>query len=154
MYPREQSSPFEGKLSDNTISIRMYGIDAPELKKIAKIPSMPCAEDARDWTKNKVNGKIVEVQLFQKDQYNRVVGRVVTTDEIIPTDLSLGLAHNGFATLYKGKGAEYAGNKVLLENQLNYAKSSRLCVWKDGEAMSPAIYKKMVKEIKQSTKIK
>lgn len=154
MYPLDQSSPFEGKLSDNTISIRMYGIDAPELKKTAEIPSMPCAEDARDWTKNKVNGKIVGVQLFQKDQYNRVVGRVVTTDGIIPTDLSIGLAHNGFATLYEGKGAEYAGNKAILENELNYAKISRLCVWKDGEAMSPAVYKKMVKEIKQSAKTK
>ena len=39
-------------------------------------PSMPKAEEARDWTEKFVNGKIVKVKLLRKDQYGRVVGAV------------------------------------------------------------------------------
>ena len=37
---------------------------------------MPKAEEARDWTKNLVDGKVVKVKLLRRDQYGRVVGKV------------------------------------------------------------------------------
>jgi len=39
-------------------------------------PSMPKAEDALEWTKSKVDGKVVKVKLLRKDQYGRIVGQV------------------------------------------------------------------------------
>jgi len=148
LYPLQQESPYEGKLSENTIQVRLYGIDAPEIKKSGKsYPSMPYAEESKAWTTDKVMGKIVEVKLFQKDQYNRVIGKVTTTTTLPPIDISAGLLHNGYATLYEGKGAEYDGNRDKLVKEIEYAKKNRLGIFTNGieNAQSPAEYKKMIK---------
>lgn len=39
---------------------------------------MPQAEEARDFTKNLVDGKVVKVKLLRRDQYGRIVGKVTT----------------------------------------------------------------------------
>lgn len=147
MYPLQRESPYEGKLSENTIQVRLYGIDAPEIKKSGKpYPSMPYAEESKAWTSDKVIGKIVEVKLFQKDQYNRVIGKVTTTT-LPPIDISAGLLHNGYATLYEGKGAEYDGNRDKFVKEIEYAQKNRLGIFTNGieNAQSPAEYKKMIK---------
>ena len=148
LYPVQKESQYEGKLVDNTIQVRLYGIDAPEIKKGGNsYPSMPYAEEAKAWTADKVNGKIVEVKLFQKDQYNRVLGKVTTTTTLTPIDISAGLLHNGFATLYEGKGAEYDGNKEKFMKEIEYAQKNRLGIWTNGieNVQSPAEYKRIMK---------
>ena len=152
LYPLQQESPYEGKLSENTIQVRLYGIDAPEIKKSGKsYPSMPYAEESKAWTADKVNGKIVEVKLFQKDQYNRAIGKVTTTTTLSPIDISAGLLHNGYATLYEGKGAEYDGNRDKLVKEIEYAQKNRLGIFTNGieNAQSPAEYKKMIKAMQK-----
>ncbi len=135
---------------------------------------MAFADEAKDYTRSKINGKIVNVKLLKKDQYSRVLGKVVTddcfpTETLMPTssssdsfalggktckpnnehlDLSLGLAHNGFSTLYRGGGAEYDGNKSQLEKEIQFAQIQRKGVWTNGieNAQSPADYKKAIRE--------
>ena len=170
LYPLQSENRFDGKLVDHTIIIRLYGIDAPEIGKNGN-PAMAFADEAKDYTSSKINGKIVNVKLLKKDQYSRVLGKVVT-DDCFPTetssssndpmmfggktckpnnehlDLSLGLAHNGYSTLYRGGGAEYDGNKNLLENEIRFAQGQRKGVWTNGieNAQSPAEYKKAMRE--------
>ena len=149
MYPQQQESDFKGKLADYTIPVRLYAVDAPEIKKGADspYPSMPFAEEAKEWTSSNVKGKVVEVKLLQKDQYNRVIGKVTTTGSAPSVDLSLGLARNGFAMIYRGKGAEYDGNREAILEQISYAQKMRLGVWSNGveNAQSPADFKRMMK---------
>eukprot|EP00979_Chaetoceros_neogracilis_P010728 scaffold2576_cov265-Chaetoceros_neogracile.AAC.3 len=136
----------------DTFRVRLYGIDAPEIERDGKsYPSMPYAEEAKAWTAAKVNGQIVEVKLFQKDQYNRVLGKVTTTTTLTPIDISVGLLHNGYATLYEGKGAEYDGNKDKLTKEIEYAQKNRLGIWTNGieNVQSPAEYKRIMRS-KQS----
>jgi endonuclease YncB( thermonuclease family) len=162
-------------------------------------PSMLFANEAKEYTMTKVDDQIVTVKLLDKDQYSRVIGKVVTdecfpissfssslssssssssskkhhdnTDEERSTgslsmkkntlckpeydhlDLSLGLAHNGYSTLYRGGGAQYNGNKKQLENEIQYAQNARKGVWMNGvdNAQSPAEYKKMMKEKQKSS---
>lgn len=172
LYPLQTQNDFNGKLSDHTITIRFYGIDAPETAKNGN-PPMAFADEAKDYTSDKIYGKIVNVKLLRKDQYSRVVGRVMT-DECYPIDsfriigsasavpigssacqanydnldISLGLAHNGFSTLYSGKGAEYDGNKIDFEREINFAQINRKGVWVNGieNVQSPAEYKRAMKE--------
>jgi endonuclease YncB( thermonuclease family) len=108
---------------------------------------MSFAEEAKEWTSGKVNRKVVEVKLLQKDQYNRVVGKVTTTGTIPPIDLSVGLVHNGYATLYQGKGAEYDGNREILRKEITHAQGNRLGIWSNGveNAQTPAEYKRLMK---------
>lgn len=151
---------------------------------------MAFANEAKDYTIDKINGKIVNVKLFKKDQYSRVIGKVVTDDcypmdsftsssilssspstpsSVINTvmaqplcppnydhlDLSIGLAHNGYSTLYSGKGAEYDGNETMLKKEIQFAQAKRLGVWTNGieNVQSPAEYKRALKENAKMNKL-
>lgn len=158
----------------------MYGIDAPETGKYGN-PPMAFANEAKDYTMSKINGKIVHVKLLRKDQYSRVVGKVLTDEcypvtsidntiirssssllDIVPAcmpnydnlDLSLALARNGYSTLYTGKGAEYDGNEIVFEQEIKYAQSERKGVWSNGieNVQSPAEYKRMIREAAKKKK--
>lgn len=163
-------SPTDGKsnLSQCTISIRLYGIDAPEMARNGN-PGQPYAIEAKEYITNKVmaaadssgsgtkneKNQIVHVRLLGKDQYSRIIGRVTTT---IPKrklfgittgreeDLSVGLIEQGLASLYKGGGAKYDGQRSLLEQKINTAKQKKMGIWKkNGQYVDPAIYKKEMK---------
>ncbi|KAL9187064.1 hypothetical protein ACHAXT_010784 [Thalassiosira profunda] len=137
------------KLSECTISVRLYGVDAPETAKRGD-PGQPYAKEAKEYLSQRVNGRIVKVKVLRKDQYNRVVGRVTTRNRFIPflwTDLSRGLAGEGYATLYTGGGAEYDGNREVLEKKIRRAQERRRGIWSDGVDgyVDPAAYKREMK---------
>lgn len=93
-------------ISDITIAIRLYGIDAPEIAKNKNQTSQPFGEDSKMFTYNTVFHKMVKVTLLQKDKYGRVIGAVETINDN-NKDLSIELAKRGLAELYTGGGAQY-----------------------------------------------
>lgn len=169
----QKNNDYEGKLSDHTILIRLYGIDAPEIAKNGNA-GMAYADEAKDYTFSKSKNKMVSVKLLRKDQYSRVVGKVVTDDcylmdsnSPMPSssasmgmdmsickpnydhlDLSMGLAHNGYSTMYKGGGAEYDGGKKELEREVELAQVKRKGMWVNGveNVQTPGEYKKTLRE--------
>jgi endonuclease YncB( thermonuclease family) len=69
-YPRiELSTP---GLKDQTIHIRIAGVDAPEAAHFGR-PAQPFAPEALAWLKNSIEGKTVYCQLIRRDQYSRIV---------------------------------------------------------------------------------
>lgn len=78
-FPIQRRSSFingsKKNIADHTISVRLYGVDAPELGKYGN-PSMPYADEAKKFTKSLVEQKIVRVKLLNRDRYARVIGRV------------------------------------------------------------------------------
>ncbi len=110
---------------------------------------MPFADDAKEWTYNQANNKVVKVTLLQRDQYNRVIGEVETIGQKgnPSVDLSIGLAHNGYATMYKGKGAVYDGHKDILEREVKWAQDHRVGMWTNGveNVKTPAEFKREMK---------
>ncbi|KAG8912288.1 putative endonuclease lcl3 [Tulasnella sp. 408] len=63
--------PTETKaLKDQTLHIRMAGVDAPEAPHFGKA-GQPGAEEARLWLENKILGKRLWCQLVYRDQYKR-----------------------------------------------------------------------------------
>jgi endonuclease YncB( thermonuclease family) len=150
------SSSKKINLSQCTISVRLYGIDAPEMARSGN-PGQPYAIEAKEYITNKVskNQKIVHVKLLGKDQYSRIIGRVTATTHTrklfgITTgreeDLSIGLAENGLASLYTGGGAKYDGHRSILENKINIAQQKKLGIWKNkSQFVDPAKYKKEMK---------
>jgi len=148
-HPFYEKTSFTGLLSQNSISVRIYGVDAPELAHFGN-PSMPKAEEARDWAKTVVEGKIVKVKLLSKDQYGRIVGKVTIRRPILffwRKDLTIELSKKGYATLYTGGGAQYDDNKETLEKSIEYAKAKKLGIWSNGveNVMSPAEFKRKMK---------
>lgn len=142
------------RIWDSTLSIRMYGVDCPELqKRSSDPPSQPYAQEAKDYTTNLILGKCVKVTLFSKDQYGRAIGKVETPKPIVPffsrKDVTFELVRHGLATIYTGRGAEYDGNKDILTQMEREARNRKRGVWSQGHDMvSPSTFKRQQKELK------
>lgn len=149
-YPLRLRSEYTGKLSEHTMSVRIYGVDAPELAHFGN-PTMPKAQDAKEWASSVVDGKIVRIKLLRRDQYNRAVAKV-TTKGFLPftkKDLSIGLVEQGYGTLYTGGGAEYDGKRQVLERKIKVAQKKKKGIWENGQdILTPAEYKRQAKEKK------
>lgn len=146
-YPLGLKSRFDGRLSDNTIAIRIYAVDCPEVAKFGN-KAMPMADEATAFTRRLVDKKVVRVKLLRRDQYNRVVGKVFVKSWIPfrKTDLTLQLAERGYATLYTGGGAEYDDKRELIEKKIATAKKKKRGIWKNsGDFETPAEYKRRIK---------
>lgn len=134
-------------ISDCSISVRLYAVDAPETAKRGN-PGQPFAKEATEYTSDQVLDRIVSVKLLRKDQYARVVGKVTTQNKLLPflkKDVSVSLAEKGLASLYTGGGREYDGNRDVLEKKIETAKQKRLGIWSSGDFSDPAQYKRDVK---------
>lgn len=141
------------------MSIRIYGVDAPELqKRKSDPPSQPFAEESKQVTSDLVLGKTVAVKLLRRDQYGRAVAKVETPRRFnsfppfVKRDVSVELTKRGLATLYTGGGAEYDGNREKLESIESRAKKGCKGVWSDDNYVSPAEFKRMQKLAKQQAK--
>jgi micrococcal nuclease len=133
---------------ESTLTIRLYGVDCPELKKKSNdAPSQPFAQDAKDFTSQLVLGQPVDIKLLRKDQYGRAVA-AVQTHSSSNADVSMELTARGLALLYKGSGAEYNGNKEMLQTLQATAKQNQQGMWSLGDALvTPGEFKRQQKEL-------
>lgn len=115
-YPLLQRSSSKDKkkhgLAEETLILRLYGIDCPELAKSKNATAQPFALKAKEFTTQAVNQQMVKVTLLRKDRYGRAIAKVETLPAAFgflssPKDLSMALARQGLAQLYTGGGAEY-----------------------------------------------
>jgi len=138
-------------LKDQTLHIRMAGIDAPEAAHFGK-PAQPFAEEALAWLKGRVEGKTVYCQLISRDQYSRVVAVPMLPPRILPAFLtprfgrclSLEMLRDGWAVTYEQAGAVYGkwGKEHFVELETK-AKAARRGQWASGApSESPAAYKR------------
>ncbi|EPT27166.1 nuclease, putative [Toxoplasma gondii ME49] len=77
--PSDEEDPskcWKGKLTENTIRIRLYGIDAPETAKFGN-PGQPFAQEAKHFVTQRLLHKVVYVKCLAKDQYGRLLARVL-----------------------------------------------------------------------------
>lgn len=70
------------ELKDQTLHIRISGIDAPENAHFGN-PAQPHAKESWDWLKNTISGRRMKVQILRKDQYNRIVCRTGSTAQVL-----------------------------------------------------------------------
>jgi endonuclease YncB( thermonuclease family) len=145
------------RIYDSTLSIRIYGVDAPELqKRKSDPPSQPFAEEAKELTSNLCLHQKVSLKLLRRDQYGRAVAKVETMRHMktFPPfrkkDISIELTRKGLATLYTGGGAEYDGNKELLESEQEKARKRGRGIWSDDSYVSPAEFKRQQTVVKHS----
>ena len=141
--PKSRAEGGKLKLSEETLQIRLYAVDAPETAKFGN-KGMPMGDEATAFVK-RIEGKRVRVTLQSKDQYGRAVAKI--SYGLFRKDLSEELLANGLATVYRSGGAEYGPGRTeeywnLIEGR---AKTLRKGVWKDGKAADPAAYKRKVK---------
>jgi endonuclease YncB( thermonuclease family) len=132
------------ELKDQTIHVRLAGIDAPELAHFGN-PAQPYGQEALDWLTAYVNGRRVRTYVYKADQYSRVVGTVYIWKWFWKRDVSLQMLKAGFATVYEAKsGVEFGratGEQYRRAEQ--WARTKRKGMWsgKKGNFESPRDYK-------------
>ncbi|EGO28632.1 hypothetical protein SERLADRAFT_346624 [Serpula lacrymans var. lacrymans S7.9] len=137
------------ELKDQTIHVRIAGVDAPEGAHFGR-PAQPYAEESLSWLRTHLLGKTVYCQLVRRDQYGRIVSVVVQPPGFLPgflvsgKSLSLEMLKAGWVTTYEQAGAEYGKwGKVEFQRIETSAKAARRGMWKDGiTAETPAEYKR------------
>ncbi|TFK47134.1 staphylococcal nuclease [Heliocybe sulcata] len=133
-------------LRNQTIHIRLGGIDAPEASHFGR-PAQPYAAEALQWLKSTIEGKRVYCQLIRRDQYGRIVANVTLASRLLPwrmRPLQLEMLAAGWVTTYEQAGAEYG--KWGLEEFKRVeaeARAARKGIWASGKLKeSPSAYKR------------
>lgn len=132
-----------GKLRDNSISVRLLAIDAPEIGKFGR-ENQPFAEEARASVRDSVLGKQVQVKCWQRDQYGRIVGEV-RYGALGRRELSTELIQEGLAVVYTGRDASYGTRSVDEWKALQaIAQRERRGMWVNGvdTVQLPSEYKR------------
>lgn len=132
---------------NETINVRLAGIDAPEMGHFGGVPQ-PYAEEAKQWLTKYTEGHRVTIQPHRLDHYSRMVATVwVRHWFLFWKNVSLEMVRAGYATVYVSAGAEYGGIKEMLQKAEIVAKKRKIGMWKQASTdyISPAIYKKQLK---------
>ena len=131
--------PFEAKVvavydgdtitvrTDETIKIRLDGIDSPELKQ-------PFGQASKQAMSGLVFGQTVTIKPGKKDRYGRLLARV----EIGGKDASLTMVETGMAHWYE----QYAKNDTQLQSAQAQAKTARRGLWSDPNVQPPWEFRK------------
>ncbi len=106
------------------IKVRLFGIDAPELKQ-------PYGKKSKQFLANLIAGKVVEVEENSKDRYKRTISIVYLGN----TDINAQMVANGYAWAYRKFSKKYTA-------QESKAKSQRLGLWRDEEPIPPWEWRK------------
>lgn len=141
-----------------TISVRIAGIDAPEMGHFGQ-PEQPFARAAISHLTSSYLGKRCRVQLFRVDQYGRVVAAVhVKRHWWWPTwtDVGQDMLERGLACVYRGMGAEYGGRRAFYEAAEASAKYTvalllmhrrkKRGMWSQKACVMPGEYKRALRE--------
>ena len=112
IYPLIGNTPDTGRLTEETLIIRLAGIDAPEISK-AGSPGQPFSEESKKFVQEKVLQKNVRVKLLSRDQYGRGVCSLFYGGWLWPLPVGVGekdiseeLVKEGLAVIYRQKGAQ------------------------------------------------
>ena len=106
------------------IKVRLYGIDAPELKQ-------PYGKKSKQFLANLIAGEAVEVEENGKDRYKRTIGTIYLNDK----DINAQMVENGYAWAYRKFSKKYAP-------QESEAKYQKLGLWRDEEPVPPWEFRK------------
>ena len=132
-------------LRNQTIHVRIAGVDAPELAHFGK-PAQPYGREALDWLTRYVQGQRVRVYVRSRDRFDRVVAnpKIRTWPaKWIRRDVGLEQVRAGLATVFREGGAEYGGMLPLLEKAEDEAKKAKRGMWARGKKLeTPAEYKR------------
>ncbi|GAA5989769.1 hypothetical protein JCM10908_002313 [Rhodotorula pacifica] len=136
-------------LKNETLHIRLAGVDAPELAHFGN-PAQPYADEALDWLTRQLLGRKVRVELFRKDQYGRIVGMCYVRNFpwLRTSNVSALMLKAGYATVYEQANAVHGGRLAEFHRLEEGAKKARLGMWaqKGEERESPAEFKRRMKK--------
>lgn len=130
-------------LKDETLMIRLCGVDAPEGAHFGK-PAQPMADDALRWLQLYVLHRLVTITPYSIDQYKRVVARAQVWKLTGYRDVSAEMLRRGLGVVYEAKhGAEFGELESWYRRLERRARRKRRGLWALGKRLvTPGEYKK------------
>lgn len=130
-------------LKDQTLQIRLCGVDAPERAHFGK-PAQPFSDDALYWLQSYIHRRTVTITPYSIDQYKRVVARAQVWKLTGKKDVSAEMIRNGLGVVYEAKfGAEFGDNEAWYRKLEQQAKRRKRGLWKLGKRLvTPGEFKK------------
>lgn len=119
--------------SDITTKIRLFGIDAPELKQ-------PHGQASKQALSGMVFGKTVTVTPANKDRYGRTVAQIKADG----VDVNNRMVEMGAAWWY----TDYAKNDTIKQQLQSDAQGKRIGLWADKNPMPPWDFRKKKPSLK------
>ena len=106
------------------IKVRLFGIDAPELKQ-------PYGKKSKQFLANLIAGEVVEIDENGKDKYKRTIGTVYLNG----TDINAQMVLNGYAWAYVKYSKMYVDHERL-------AREKKLGLWQSSNPTPPWVWRK------------
>lgn len=117
------------KLKDQTIHVRICGVDAPERAHFGK-PAQPYGDEALDWLRKYILGRRVWIKPMHMDQYNRSVSKAWVWKWTGMKDVGAEMIKAGMAGIYEAKvGAEFDGQEEHYKRLESWAKWWHRGMW-------------------------
>jgi len=131
------------KVSNNDLklTIRLVGIDAPEISKKKNQPGQPFSRKSTKYLTNLVLNKSVEVKSYGTDRYGRTLGVVFVDGK----NVNLEMVKAGLAEVYRGRPAKGLDVKPYWNAEAE-AKKTGIGMWSLGDKyISPKEWRRMHK---------
>lgn len=138
--------PSGKRLKDNTISVRLAGVDAPENAHFGH-PAQPGGPEALAWLREYLTGRTVRAYIWRKDQYDRAVATVYVRrwGGLLRRDVGLLMLKRGLATVYEAKtGSEFGDLEEKYRRAEFWAKTLKRGIWRH-KGESPREFKDRMK---------
>lgn len=128
------------EVKDQTVHVRIAGVDAPELAHFGR-PSQPYGQEALDWLKSNIAGRYVRAYPYRRDQYDRIVCSVYQRKFVFfKSDVGLNMLKSGLATVYEAKfGSEFGNQEENYRDAEAKAKQKGVGMWQ-----APGLVDKML----------
>lgn len=120
-------------LVDNTLHVRIAGVDAPECAHFGR-PEQPFGPEAMAWLGSTIEGRYVRVWPYARDRFDRIVSSVEVRLpwRLWRSDLGLRMIQSGCATVYEAKtGSEFGGREEEYREAEKQAKARKVGMWGD-----------------------
>ncbi|KAL5121229.1 putative endonuclease lcl3 [Pleosporales sp. CAS-2024a] len=116
-------------LRDQTLHIRIAGVDAPELAHWGR-EAQPYAKEAHEWLIDLLHNRRVRAYIYRRDQYDRIVAQVYVRKWVFNRDVGLEMLKAGLATVYEAKsGAEFGTSEDEYRAAEKKAKEQGMGMW-------------------------
>lgn len=116
-------------LKNNTIHVRIAGIDAPEGAHFGK-PAQPYSAEALEWLKSYILNRRVRAYIYKRDQYERVVATVSVRRFLFRRDVGKEMLKAGLAAVYEAKmGAEFGDFEEKYRKTEEWARKKKRGMW-------------------------
>ncbi|KAJ4296270.1 putative endonuclease lcl3 [Kalmusia sp. IMI 367209] len=117
------------RLANNTIHVRIAGVDAPELAHWGR-EAQPYSQEALDWLTAYIHNRPVRAHIYRRDQYDRVVAQVTVRRWFRRKDVGLEMLKKGLATVYEAKtGSEFGRSEQKYRDAQEMAKEQKVGMW-------------------------